>query len=585
MNKQLKIALLPAAVAAAMLSNSAFAGTSSCFETWSELGDTFTSSAVTGSGSSAQDLLAITYTNAECSASAQDLTKLADLETSGATSLINVASDISIASEITNDFKAPGFVRGSGDYTAAYDASTDNLIALTYIPTTELPSATRIKMQLNGADFGEQNANQLFLLKAKPDTNEYVKVASSDGTLNNSNEVLFVVGNEPIGAGTRLAISSDGVVPAPVHYATKRTGCDLNSDITLTVTEAKNGVNDIIGGKGSTITLASIKAQYGVLFGPKGSELQYDAPTKAFSLNKTGAQQDDVDAASEDSSRIAFVGGLKTSEAVAYITNSNPTFGVPSANTLKLNYTINTTSPAGDGVKAVIFENGTEVDFDGNKFTDFSDTVITSSDIRALAQTGAHTTPAMKFVVENMADSEGNFSIMNFNYMTQVKGNLTVGTPTLDSCEATVATHDIGVNGAVLKVPYLRSTNKDQWVKITNESSKPAKVLLDIFNEKDADAKATGVLLGEVAGNATVTYFGADLVKKAEEAGYTAGAEYNHTATFTVTAPEASVHGVSSQFLPGKGERVIPVLRASKDVVSIDQASGKAATEAAAWKW
>jgi hypothetical protein len=573
MKKQLNIALLPAAVAAALLSGNVMAGTQSCFETWAETGSNFVAADVDGTGSSAYDLLAVSYNQAECSASQSDLTKLADLKASGATSLINVASGITIASEITNDFDAPGYVDDAADYTGDYTPAADKLIALTYIPTTELPSATRIKMTLSGADFGEENANQLFLLKADPDTGTYIKVASSDGAINNLSEVTFVVGNEPIGAGTRLAISSVATVPSPVHYATKRTGCDLKGDITLTVTEAKNGSDELQGGKGSTVVLASIKPQYGILFGPEGSALELT--DGKFALSRTGAQQDDVDAASEDTSRQYFVTAKTQSKAVAYVYDTDPTF--KAANAPKFNYSFNTTSPAGNSVKAVIFEKATKVDFDGNGFTDFSDTVIESATVAPYKVAAAGTVgeePNFTFIIENMADKDGNLDVMNFNYSGEIAGHLTVGVPTLDSCQGTTQTHDIGVNGAVLKVPYMRTVGQDQWIKITNEGNKEASVLLDVFNDKATNEEANGVALGTIAAKETKLFYGSDLLEKAVAAGYGAAGETTHTMTFVVTAPESSVHGVSVQTVPGKGDRVQPVLRADKDVDG-----------ARAWSW
>src|SRR5690606_11665160 len=46
-------------------------------------------------------------------------------------------------------------------------------------------------------------------------------------------------------------------------------------------------------------------------------------------------------------------------------------------------------------------------------------------------------------------------SIMNFNYQVTTDYTLDLGTVSeLDHCNANINTHDIGVNGAVLKVPY-----------------------------------------------------------------------------------------------------------------------------------
>ncbi|MCG7543708.1 hypothetical protein MHM93_05860, partial [Pseudoalteromonas sp. MM17-2] len=167
-----------------------------------------------------------------------------------------------------------------------------------------------------------------------------------------------------------------------------------------------------------------------------------------------------------------------------------------------------------------------------------------------------------------------------FNYNVKPTYTLDFGTATeLDHCKEEVTSHQIGVNGAVLKVPYAVSA-EGNFVRVTNEHDEAAEVTVDLFSESDNgnlnNRKVTAVQLGTVPAKSSVVYFVPELVSEAEaQQGYTsadggfgagdlgsnAGASNNrHTLTFTVTAPRDSVHGVSVQRIVGGVDRVMPVL-------------------------
>lgn len=575
MKKQLNIALLPAAVAAALLSGNVMAGTESCFETWSQLGEQVDGTATLGA-SNAVDAYAHVFMSAGCTG-ATELSALDDIldPASAAVGLIKPTTPPSIASEITKSFIAPGHsaYTGNANDFENYDNTADNLVAITYIPTTELPAATRITMKLSGAHFGTKNANNLFLLKS--DGTNFVKVASSDGVFNDISEVLFVVGNEPVPAGTRLILTTDQTKPMPVSYALTNDACNATGDVTLKVTSATNGVDSIAGGFGSEITLATIKQQYGLAFGQDAAAFTY----ADLSVDLAGAQADDVDAATESNSRETFVkAGVdadnKTSVSRVYLYDTQPTYATTTAPTLKFKAT--TDSAAGDGVVFNVIDNagtaltfgGTSADlaFDGAELETPTLTALTADEVVANA--------SLSFVVKNLV-TDGASEVMNFNYAVNLENYLELDNSALNNgCVTTPVTHDIGVNGAVLKVPYMRTVANDQWIKITNESNTAASILVDVFNDKATEEEVNGVNLGPIAAKETKLFYGSELLEAAVADGYGAGDESTHTMTFVVTAPESSVHGVSVQTVPNKGDRVQPVLRADTD------ADGKRA-----WSW
>lgn len=560
MKKQLNIALLPAAVAAALLSGNVMAGTESCFETWSQLGQEVDGTVALGA-SNAVDAYAHVFMSAGCTG-ATELTALDDIldPASAAVGLIKPTTPPSIASEITKSFIAPGHsdYTGNANDFESYDNTADNLVAITYIPTTELPAATRVTMKLSGAHFGTKNANNLFLLKS--DGTNFIKVASSDGVFNDISEVLFVVGNEPVPAGTRLILTTDQTKPMPVSYALSNDACNASGDITLKVTSATNGVDSIAGGFGSEITLATIKQQYGLAFGQDAAAFTY----ADLSVDLAGAQADDVDAATETNSRETFVASgvdsdNKTSVSRVYLYDTQPTYATSVAPTLKFKATAD--SAAGNGVVFnVLDDSASALTFGGTSANlAFDGAELETPQLTALTANESDPTKAtLSFVVKNLVTG-GASDVMNFNYAVNLENYLELNTSTLNNgCVTTPVTHDIGVNGAVLKVPYMRTVAKDQWIKITNESNTAASILVDVFNDKDTEEEVNGVNLGPIAAKETKLFYGSELLEKAVADGYGAGDESTHTMTFVVTAPESSVHGVSVQTVPNKGDRVQP---------------------------
>ena len=172
---------------------------------------------------------------------------------------------------------------------------------------------------------------------------------------------------------------------------------------------------------------------------------------------------------------------------------------------------------------------------------------------------------------------------MNFNYDVNTHYTLDFGNTSYnDHCAADKFTHNIDVNGAVLKVPYVVN-GEGNFVRVTNEHDEAAEVTVDVFGESDngntGNRKVTAVKLGTVPAKSSVVYFVPELIEEAvsqksytgADGGYAAGslgtdgvnAKSNanrHTLTFTVTAPRDSVHGVSVQRVLGGSDRVMPVL-------------------------
>lgn len=546
MKKQLNIALLPAAVAAALLSGNVMAGTESCFENWSETSADWTAAA---SGAS---YAATKYSQANCNAKEVTDSFATFSGLSAASGAVTLISDNVAGKKPTNKENFYIAREVSKDFTADGTDGTDT-VNLTYIPTTDIPGGSYITMELTNADFGKDNQDQIFLL-AYIDGN-YQVLATTDGAVNDQTKITFLSqSGTPIAAGTRLILSTKNDVPQAITFHVGNTDCSLTrKNVTLQVTDARtSGGAAIAGGIGATATLASIVPQY---------------------LETVTVNEDKVDAASTSNSREKFVTGNNADKTLtsgkfelvannvtadADFDSSLPMYKVDDAD-IRVSWASKSTLEPGKGVVYFLADSA-----------DGSNPITTLGDEGILKLDGTKYTVEGKKVfysaLENTAKSGDPLSPMNFNYDVASTYQVTFADAPakgayLAGCEVVKNSHEIGVNGAVLKVPYMRTVANDQWIKITNESSTSASILLDVFNDKATNEEVNGVALGTIGAKETKLFYGSDLLKAAVAEGYGAANENTHTMTFVVTAPESSVHGVSVQTVPGKGDRVQPVLR------------------------
>jgi hypothetical protein len=155
MNK-FKLAALPLAVAGIFASTSALAGTEACFEVYR---------VAAAAAATNHDLV---YDQAGCVAEGD--------RTGAALSDLQPTVNGKVAWELT------------GDYDVNFEALGAVLPRhhIIYIPTSQLSASARITMMLDGADFGSDNNNQIFLVM--DDGTYYVTVATSDGDFKDEKE-------------------------------------------------------------------------------------------------------------------------------------------------------------------------------------------------------------------------------------------------------------------------------------------------------------------------------------------------------------------------------------------------------------
>lgn len=562
--KKFNIAALPLAVAGVLASSNAFAGTEACFESYrvdQGIALPGTDGIVEAHGT--------LYTPASC-----DTTRTA----AGATEL-QAIDNAKVAFELTGD----------------YDIDFENINAasqrqhIVYIPTTDIPPASRIQMKLSGADFGDGNADQMYLVVLDGD-GDYQTIASSDGAFDNTDTVEFLTkAGVTIGAGSRLLLSSLNPEDVPeeatliagisIHLENTDT-CNPDSEVTISAVSAKTDGNTSIAGAISKtpVAILDISEQFALVTGADATnEVEVDAEDpsfrKKFVVEQVGGSwvgkeiEDQAfweakftnDTSLDDFIVIDSDDNVTLSLKSTSSTGAGVTFGILADNQEDTDLTILDASQ-NDHIATGVGVNVGLLDIDGN--ADDMVALTTSAvnytiDADEVFQVAADTVNYTNIatVLENDTDE-----VMEFNYDVKATYGLDFNDDAhLDkvACEATTP-YSVGVNGAVLKVPYTFDI-KSNWVRITSEHDTEATVFVDIFDEASNEVK--NVNLGQLAGKTSKVYTVDWIIDQAEmEATPYAPTGKRHTMTFTVTAPKNKIHGVSVQAIPGGVDRVMPVL-------------------------
>ena len=236
MSKQMKFALLPAAIAGALLSGNAFAGTEACIEitkTTAAYGDVV-----------AQEL----YTGSACNYSG----------IGGADVALQANDAASVAYELTKELPY-----SLEDITmTAYTGKAQDDLSIVYVPTTDVPPAARLTFELsNNAKFNVPG-NIIHLIKVEEQTPgvpadgyKYTAVASSDGDVDAESKALFMVkSGVTVGAGSRLFLSTTnqpanlGEIKTPGVTLGFAEACGPNENVSLKVVDARTDFGFVIKG-------------------------------------------------------------------------------------------------------------------------------------------------------------------------------------------------------------------------------------------------------------------------------------------------------------------------------------------------
>lgn len=571
--KNLKKALLSTAILAGLSAGNAFAGTEACFEVYSVADN----AGVTAFGD--------VYASAACVAE--------DDRVAATTTDLAPTDSIKVAYELTKSLTL--------DFDAATSGGTDDL-HIVYIPTTDIPGGTKITMKLAGATFAG-NSNQIHLVKE--DGVNIAAVASSDGAVDGQSTITFITkAGITIGAGTRLAFSriSNGLVADvdPVGVKLENATCtdgSSTSKVTIQATEAKTdgGTGYVIaGGQSAAQEVIDSSAQFVTFIGSATVDGQVNAESKNFDDASITARTEFVyDTAADAGLTLKKASLVHKAGFADRAAELDYPITRDADDELELSFV--ESADAGASVKAEVYNTrtnpggvlaaafdlngataGTALDFVSAKPAS-AQVSLSADDIFSPVSTGAETAPAAYAAVDYnevfFTVSQTDLTkIMNFNYEVTAHAKLNLDAASeLDHCDVSKVTHKVGVNGAVLKVPYTVA-GTGNFVRITNEHTVAAEVTVDLFSETadgtTGNRAVTAVKLDNVPAKSSVVYYVPDVVQAAVDQMSYAGSDGNtvnganvrHTMTFTVTSPKNTVHGVSVQKLSTGQDRVMPVL-------------------------
>lgn len=580
--KKLNKALISTAVLAGLYAGNAFAGTEACFEIYKG---------------------AVNANHGTLFASAQCYTGSPEVRDAN---LLALASG-SVAYELTKGGTNGYAIELGND---VWDAVPGTPVAneglqIVYIPTTDIPGASRVKVKLTNAVFFG-NANQIFLLSSAG-----AVLATSDGVVDGQGEIEFLTqSGTTIPAGTRMLFSKGNTLGThvPVGIRTQNTTCTDDSSktqISIASTSAKtDGGSNIIGGVSRAEKLIDISPQFYTFLGTS-TVGQVNAQTTNFDNETIVARTQFVyDTTSNQGLK------LRKTELVApftFVDRGMTT--VPAAQVLdlkhtlvaadKLNVKFSTTGDAGSSVRFYMYNDqntatgavsdaitlgtsthgvlGTNYVKDASLFFTRNESAANAEDSFVPTSFAGVDDAATNtvFVTVVQSDTTDPIDTLGFNYDVNVDSTLDFdGSTLLDHCAKTTTTHKVGINGAVLKVPYTVS-GEGNFVRITNEHTQEVEVTVDVFGESangtTGTRHATAVRLANIPAKSSYVYFVPEIIQAAvDQKNYTgadgatqtanAGNPLRHTMTFAVTAPKNTVHGVTVQRLSTGNDRVMPVL-------------------------
>ncbi|EGQ8184319.1 hypothetical protein I7105_002492 [Vibrio parahaemolyticus] len=547
MTKNMKLGLLPAAVTAALLSGNAMAGTEACFEVYN-------SATVQGHTETYQPSACVT------NGSGTDATNQL---------FAQVPSKVA-AEAVGPEFDGIDFVSSNTQ--------------IVYIPTTDIPGGSVIEMELNSASMQAVFANENNIIHLiKYDGTDYEAVASTDGQVFGQKTIKFITkSGTTIGAGTRLAFSriATGLEPVAIDFANQ--GCittDIDESILVQSTSAISGGTgiDIEGGVSKEFEIVDVRNQYEVKFNVTEGEVNAES-SSSVSGNPIIARSEFVYDATEKTLT------NQKDRLIAPVTfTTNTGFDVEAPLTAATDFNqkmklVGDQTTAGEAVRVIMWDDQDDTTGDLTNRINFEPgaaDAVPGKDktYETLASTlfPASGDNVVYYALTNTVDGK----VMNFNYSLVNEHELDFNSDERRNRFCDEAKQiDVGVNGAVLKVPYIVRKG-DNWVRIANEHDQSAEISVEILDDSSNIAETVSFTLPAMSPNGKEDWsLGAydqvqigmpQLMVYAAQQGYvdSAAATTHMTVTFVVTAPREKVHGVANMNrnnpnLPGG--QIVPVL-------------------------
>lgn len=478
----------------------------------------------------------------------------------GAILLFFIMASMASAGTLTTGLGAPVFypsaaVKGDNDtidFTGAPSTVPPAVVQvnpstnlITYTPSIELPSSTRIVFTLTNGKFADAKIHLL--------TAGLTSVASTDTITATATgaEATFIVGNASIPANTALTLSSDPGVQTNIKVTMLSPLAVAGAKVTLQVTKCFDVIGPISGGLTAAVTL--IESYQQLAFFVQAGTATIDVEPDSFRRLFLPGQYVVSPALNQSFGYVTFV-----DQYFAGTLTITPTFVLALAQptaVANLNYEVT----GGQLLKL------TKLFLQAGCNPPTQDFKI-DSDTEATATFAVSNNPPFWF------DAPGANNICGDTLNFLVNGTDTLSPQTfyiegkLDFVDDTLYT-DVVLSSQVImtwdinawqgQLPYMfASANgpaQDCFIKIFNNGPRAADVTVDLNTDSGA-TKATNLVLGTIPAGAVGIFYAADI---AAAAGVPLDSSF--AALFTVNSPTKSVTAIAVQKRPSANDRVLPI--------------------------
>jgi hypothetical protein len=413
--------------------------------------------------------------------------------------------------------------------------------SIVYIPTTDLPSGTRIVWTLTGATWGD---TKYYLMKDTSATNfDGVTVASTDSL--SGGVATFVVGSTPVNAGTLLilSVSQDTVANTSRDGSNAKVAINVTAtgDATVAVTQCYDAVGAIAGGLASAINIINVYQEFSHAVTAKTATIDVESPA----LRK----------------KFTVVAGSSTATTSWFGTNWTDAKGTNeffvNLNTASLaNFTYTLT---GGQLTKLIATSGLQLTDAAGAATAKNFTIgsATSGTLSFASNDHANwyngTADTITFTVDGTTNT---LDTQAFNLATTLTFSDTTSYNSVSNTATLAETWDI--NGWQSVVPYMwaaTTEGEDTFIKIYNKSTIAGNVLADVVNDAGTSV-GTNLSLGTVSANTVGIFWARNIAPLTTPA---ISLPNSFAAVFTVNAPKDSVTAMAVQKRLSGIERVIPI--------------------------
>ena len=409
------------------------------------------------------------------------------------------------------------------------------LRTIAYVPTTDLPSGTRIVLTLTNATWV---STDLYLLSDEGAADfDGVTVASTDSMV--GGVATFIVGSTPVNAGDILILSAsqdgvddgarDGSNPAIALDAALATAL---TKVTAAVTECYDAVGAIDGGLAGAVNIFGSYQQFDFTVAAGTATINVESPDfRTTFLASVVLSTGNIHI--EDHQGDADVDALLADPQVSFFA-----IDLNTASLATIDYTV-----TGGQLNKLVSPNGLVLDMDGLNGNDQAFTIV--DDASATLSVATDDNAAWYNAgVENLDFTvNGTDTLDTQTFAIAGSLNFSDNTSYNDLALGSTTIMNWGINGYQAKLYLSTETgNRYSFINLHNESTSDAQVFCDLqFSD---GTLWSNVGLGTLTANTSRTILGSDIITTGEAEGNTTptGANAKYLVTFTVTGPTNNIH-------------------------------------------